>query len=98
MSIGTLTVYALAIAIGAVVCAALLRLMWLAAGAYLIHRAGPRSLLATKHRIWSDPGDVAGLDLGAGPGGLDGAPVPPYSFIEEHTTGSQPCVSVTDGR
>ena len=25
-------------------------------------------------------------------------PVPPYSFIEEHTTGSQPCVSVTDAR
>ena len=50
MSIGTLTVYALAIAIGAIVFAAVLRLMWLALGAYRIHRAGPRPLLATKHR------------------------------------------------
>jgi len=38
MIIGTLTVYALAFVIGAVV-AALLRLEWLALGAYLIHPA-----------------------------------------------------------
>ena len=98
MSIGTLTVYALAIVIGAIVVAALLRLVWLALGAYRIHRAGPRPLAATEHSIWRDPGDVAALDLHHGPGGRDGAPVPPYSFIEEHTTGSQPCVSVTDAR
>ncbi len=98
MSIGTLTVYALAIVIGAIVVAAVLRLVWLALGAYRIHRAGPRPLVATGHSIWRDPGDVASLDLHHGPGGRDGVPVPPYSFIEEHTTGSQPCVSVRDAR
>ena len=98
MSIGTLTVYALAFVIGAIVVAALLRMVWLALGAYLIHRAGPRPLAATEHSIWRDPGDVAALDLHHGPGGSDGEPVPPYSFIEEHTTGSQPCVSVRDAR
>ena len=98
MSIGTFAVYALAVILGAIVVAALLRLMWLAVGAYLIHRAGPRRLAATEHSIWRDPGDVATLDLHHGPGGPDGVPVPPYFFIEEHTTGSQPCVSVRDGR
>jgi hypothetical protein len=98
MSIGTFAVYALAVVLGAIVVAALLRLMWLAVGAYLIHRAGPRRLAATEHSIWRDPGDVATLDLHHGPGGPDGVPVPPYFFIEEHTTGSQPCVSVRDGR
>jgi len=98
MSIGTLTVYALAILIGAIACAALLRLGWLALGAYRIHRAGPRPLAATEHSIWRDPGDIASLDLRDGPGGRDGVPVPPYAFIEEHTTGSQPCVSIRDGR
>ena len=39
MIIGTLTVYALAFVIGAIVVAALLRLVWLALGAYLIHPA-----------------------------------------------------------
>ena len=98
MNIGTLTVYALALVVGAIVVAALLRLVWLVLGAYLIHRAGPRPLAATEHSIWRDPGDVAALDLHHGPGGSDGVPVPPYSFIEEHTTGSQPCVSVSDAR
>ena len=98
MSIGTLTVYALAIVAGAVAVAALLRLGWLVLGAYRIHRAGPRPLAATEHRIWRDPGNVASLDLHHGPGGREGVPVPPYAFIEEHTTGSQPCVSVRDGR
>jgi hypothetical protein len=98
MSIGTLAVYALAVVLGAIIVAALLRLIWLVLGAYLIHRAGPRRLAATEHSLWRDPGDVATLDLRHGPGGSDGAPAPPYSFIEEHTTGSQPCVSVRDGR
>jgi hypothetical protein len=98
MSIGTIAVYALAVVLGAIVVAALLRLVWLALGAYLIHRAGPRRLAATEHSIWRDPGDVGRLDLRHGPGGSEGVPVPPYSFIEEHITGSQPCVSVRDAR
>jgi hypothetical protein len=94
----TLAVYTLVVALSAIVGAALLRLTWLTLGAYLIHRAGPRRLAATEHSIWRDPGDVAALDLHHGPGGSAGVPVAPYSFIEEHTTGSQPCVSVRDAR
>ena len=75
-----------------------LRVAWLVQGAYLIRRAGPRPFLATHHTIWRDPGDVESLDLSSGPGGPGGAPVPPFTFVEEHLTGSQPCVSVTDTR
>ena len=48
--------------------------------------------------LWRDPGPSDQLDLGAGPGGRDGIPLPPFAFIEEHTTGSQPCLSVRDAR
>src|SRR5215204_2077051 len=75
-----------------------LRAAWLVRGAYRIRRAGPRPLLATHHTIWRDPGAVESLDLSGGPGGAQGAPAPPFSFLEEHRTGSQPCVSVTDAR
>jgi hypothetical protein len=98
MSVGTLTLYALAAVAATLLIGAALRLMWLALGAYKIRRAGPRPLSATHHTIWRDPGDVASLDLRHGPGGADGTPVPPFSFVEEHGTGSQPCVSVTDAR
>ena len=48
--------------------------------------------------IWRDPGDVERLDLYAGPGGPDGAPQPPFTYLEEHFGGSRPCVSVRDAR
>jgi hypothetical protein len=73
-------------------------MVWLAVGAYRINRAGPRRLSSPHHVIWRDPGDVPSLDVGDGPGGRGGAPEPPFAFVEEHSSGSQPCVSVTDGR
>jgi len=82
--------------LGTIVTIACVRLIWLALGAYRINRAGPRRLLASKHAIWHDPGDVAALDLVNGPGGNEGAPRPPFLFLEEHASGSQPCVSVRD--
>ena len=88
--------YILVTVLGTVMTIACVRLIWLALGAYRINRAGPRRLLASKHTIWRDPGDVAGLDLVNGPGGRAGAPRPPFEFLEEHTSGSQPCVSVRD--
>jgi hypothetical protein len=88
-----------AIAIGgSIAVAACVRLVWLAIGAYKISRAGPRRFLTSSHVIWHDPGDVAHLDIVNGPGGPHGAPAPPFGFLEEHTNGSQPCVSVQDAR
>ena len=45
--------------------------------------------------ILARPGKISTLDLGAGPGE---PPQPPFEFIEEHATGSQPTVSVRDGK
>lgn len=84
--------------VGTIVTAACVRLVWFALGMYRINRAGPRHFLASHHVIWRDPGDVARADMTNGPGGVNGAPAEPFQFVEEHVTGSQPCVSVRDAR
>jgi hypothetical protein len=56
-----------------------------------------RPLFGVSHRLWRDPGVVEELDLAAGPGGPALAPKAPFQFLEEHSSGSQPCVSVRDG-
>ena len=87
----------LAIVVGGIALGVLVvRLFWRGIGLYRIYRAGPRPLVASEHRIWHDPGPVEQLDLIHGPGGAQGAPVPPFTYLEEHVTGSQPCVSVRD--
>ncbi|MEP6593210.1 MAG: hypothetical protein ABJC51_05930 [Acidobacteriota bacterium] len=98
MTLSRMLLYSAIAAGGTVLVSAVLRLIWHARGAWRIHRAGPRRLRASRHVIWRDPGHVEALDMRAGPGGADGAPQPPYRFVEEHASGSQPCVSVTDGR
>jgi hypothetical protein len=75
-----------------------LRLLWRARGSYLIYRAGPRRLRAVAHLIWREPGRVEALDLAQGPGSAEIEPRAPFRFVEEHLTGSQPCVSVADAR
>jgi hypothetical protein len=88
--------YSLIAAAGTAVVVACCHLLWRAVGLYLINRAGPRPIEAARHAIWRDPGVVERLDLRGGPGGHDGAPAPPFRFLEEHASGSQPCVSVID--
>jgi hypothetical protein len=46
--------------------------------------------------LWTDPGDVASLDLAAGPGGRDATPAPPFTFEKEDLSGSNPKVRVRD--
>src|SRR5688500_3681899 len=60
--------------------------------------AGEAPLTSRRAVIWRDPGPAESLDLAAGPGGRDGAPVPPFQFVEEHGTGTFPCVSVRSAR
>src|SRR4051794_36658957 len=74
----------------------LIRFIWIARNAYKASRAGPRLASGAYAVLWRDPGPVHKLDLLAGPGGRAGVPVPPFQFIEEHSNGSQPCVSVRD--
>src|SRR3954470_5465763 len=98
MSALRLVLILLAAGTGVIVVSALLRLAWRLHGHWKIHRAGPRHLLATRHRIWREPSLSESRDLRYGPGGKDGLPVPPFRFVEEHLTGSQPCVAVRDAR
>jgi hypothetical protein len=73
-------------------------LVWHVRGQWRIHRAGPRRLSAIRHRIWREPSHADAADLRYGPGGRDGVPAPPFRFVEEHFTGSQPCVAVRDAK
>lgn len=71
---------------------------WRVRSVIRVWRAPNRPLRSVQALIWRSPGDVTQLDLAAGRGGRDGAPLPPFTFLEEHLTGSQPCVSVRDAR
>jgi hypothetical protein len=73
-----------------------LHVFWRLVGYYKVRKAGPRPLFGVRHRLWRDPGDVARLDMAFGPGGRAQAPAAPFRFIEEHGTGTQPCLSVRD--
>src|SRR5688500_13708615 len=83
-------------AAGIAAAAVALRVFWRTLGYYKVRKAGPRPLFGARHRLWRDPGPVGALDLTAGPGGPGQAPKAPYRFIEEHSTGTQPCISVHD--
>ena len=83
---------------GAVAVVAAVHLLWRLDGIRRIRRAGPRLLLATRHRIWREPTLADLSDLRFGPGGAAGRAEPPFQFVEEHFTGSQPCVAVRDAR
>lgn len=46
--------------------------------------------------LWHDPGDVSSLDFATGVGGEQLEPQPPFIFVKEDTSGSNPKVLVKD--
>jgi hypothetical protein len=90
--------WAVGIAAGIAIGSLALQAFWRIRSAIQIRQAGERPLHSARALIWRDPGPIERLDLGAGPGGHDGEPAPPFRFIEEHFSGSRPCVSIRDGR
>ena len=56
---------------------------------------GEAPLRSSRQLIWRDPGSISAEQLEAGPAA---APAPPFHFVEEHDTGSQPCVSIRDAK
>ena len=84
------------VAAGVVVGSWVIKAVWRLRSELRRRAAGHMKLKASSSAIWRDPGPAETRDLAAGPGGRDGAPAPPFRFIEEHTTGSHPCVSVRD--
>jgi hypothetical protein len=97
VSIGDLFIWICVVTAGVALSFAALRAIWFAVGLYRIKRAGPRPLSASHQRIWQKPNRER-LSPGSpsGPRETDEAPSPPFNFLEEHTQGSQPCVSVRD--
>jgi hypothetical protein len=51
-----------------------------------------------KNILWTDPGDVSKLDFRYGIGGSENQPQPPFQFVDEDMSGSNPKVNVTDSR
>ncbi|HKP71349.1 MAG TPA: hypothetical protein VJT82_00330 [Pyrinomonadaceae bacterium] len=83
---------------GTAVVTACVYLVWRARSVYQRERAGPPPQRAHRKAVWRDPGVVEQLNFYDGPGGRDGAPAPPFTFVAEHSTGSNPCLSVRDAR
>jgi hypothetical protein len=70
--------------------------VWWARSFYMRKMARERPLRAQRISLWRDPGAVERLDFQGGPGGREGAPAPPFQFVCEHDSGSNPCMSVKD--
>jgi hypothetical protein len=73
-------------------------LFWWAKSRYKLLTAPERPLRARAASLWHDPGAVERLDFRGGPGGREREPRPPFHFVEEHDTGSNPCMTVRDAR
>src|SRR6185437_4065060 len=46
--------------------------------------------------LWRDPGNISAKNMFYGDGGKDGEPVPPFKFISEDTSGTNPKFDVKD--
>src|SRR5262245_51267259 len=55
-------------------------------------------LPAGQNVLWMDPGDVASLDFQYGIGGSHRQPQPPFQFVDEDMSGTNPKINVTDSR
>ncbi|HEX8184964.1 MAG TPA: hypothetical protein VF747_09445 [Blastocatellia bacterium] len=84
--------------IGTAIVIACIYAVWWVASIYKRRQAGPAPVRTHRNSIWRDPGVVERLDFRNGPGGHDGAPAPPFQFLQEHSSGSNPCLSVRDER
>ena len=98
MTPSTLAWIVLGAVVGTFVAASLVFGFWRVRSELKRRTAGEPPLQSRRAVLWRNPGPAESLDLAAGPGGREGAPAPPFRFIEEHATGSFPCVSVRDAR
>ena len=58
--------------------------------------ATPAALAAAQPLVWHDPGDVSKLDFGGDVGTGIPAPKPPFRFLKEDGSGTQPKILVED--
>src|SRR5438094_451978 len=62
------------------------------------HVSAPKHSAKATNILWRDPGQIEALDFVNGVGGHANAPLPPFRFIEEEMTGSNPKIKVRDAR
>ena len=98
MSATKLALIAFGVIAGALIVTWLVFAFWRVRSEIRRRAAGETPLRSRRAVIWRDPGPAESLDLAAGLGGPGGAPAPPFRFVEEHASGSFPCVSVRDAR
>jgi hypothetical protein len=61
-----------------------------------ISLAQARGSVRLRPILWSDPGDIRAKDLYYGPGSVERAPAPPFTFVKEDKDGESPKFDVTD--
>src|SRR5689334_24582512 len=76
-----------------------LTLATLSADAYLRGREQNKlELPPGEHVLWTDPGDPSILDFENGVGGEENRPRPPFRFVSEDPSGTNPKINLTDSR
>lgn len=73
-----------------------MRITWLFTGLALA--ALPRAGSDPAFVLWQPPGTITIRDWIWGPGGEDRAPQPPFEFLEEDRNGTNPKITVRDGK
>jgi len=68
----------------------------LVASSNLAYQKKQKPVVTGKPIIWANPGRVESLDFLGGIGGRKQAPKPPFTFVEESVSGTNPKVRVTD--
>ncbi len=58
----------------------------------------PETLEPGENVLWEDPGDSSLLDFQYGVGGSEQQPQPPFRFVSEDESGTNPKINITDGR
>jgi hypothetical protein len=64
----------------------------------VVERTPQKELTTGESILWVDPGDVASLDFKFGVGGRVNQPQPPFQFVNEDLSGTNPKIDVTDVR
>ena len=95
MDLTTIVLYVLIGAAGIWAANKVVRLVW-RIRSEIQRPAVNRLPLDPRAHIWNDPGEVEKLDFENGPGGLECRPRAPFTFLEEHASGSSPNISVED--
>lgn len=93
-----IALYLAIILVGIFVVNQIVHLVWHFVSEYKLSHSEAKQMEVERVLIWHDPGSVSKLNFKWGSGGEEGAPEPPYRFLNENMGGSSPSVFVKDAR